>query len=451
MSVQKKTDEPKTQITTKTAVEEIIEKYDGVVIKRIPEQYIPVYEIDTAKGIGPVYLGLEPLIEDDRLEEIVYNGPGKCAKVYHRKHGICNTNVFISNEDIRKILDKIAGFTGKKITVENPLFDGRLPDGSRVNATIPPASPDGPTITIRKFLRDPLTIVDLINNGTINSTVGAYLWTWVEGLGYRPSNIILAGGSSSGKTTTLNVLGMFIPIEERLLTIEDAAELQLEHEHWIRLESVPPTAGANEITMDSLLKNTLRMRPDRIIIGEIRSEEAKTLFTAMNTGHEGCMGTVHANTASETIIRLTTSPMDVDPMMITALDLIIMHQRLTLKEYGSVRRIVEISEIAGLEKDRPRLNTIFKWDPGTNSLKETGVPSKLREKISADASISLKRFDEILKERQEILEGLVLKNYRDVRTVSMIIQNYYIKKIEEEVEEEEEIIEKKKFFGKREK
>ncbi|PJB21283.1 MAG: CpaF family protein, partial [Euryarchaeota archaeon CG_4_9_14_3_um_filter_38_12] len=374
------------------------------------------------------------------------------VKVYHRKYGVCTTNVIVSNEDMRKVLNEIASFVGKKIDAAAPLFDGRLPDGSRVNATVPPASPDGPTLTIRKFLKDPMTIVDLIKNGTINSLVGAYLWLWVEGLKYKPSNVILSGGSSSGKTTTMNVLAMLIPVEERLITIEDAAELQLEHEHWIRMETVPASRDVNEVSMDALLKNTLRMRPDRIIIGEIRSKEANTLFNAMNTGHEGCMGTVHANTASETIIRLTTPPMSVEPMMLMALDLIIMHQRMTIKGGGSVRRIVEISEIAGLEKNRPRLNTIFKWDPASNTLKETGVPSKLREKISRAANISLKEFDELLRERQEIFDGLVIKNYRDAKTVTKVIQNYYLKKAEEPEKEEEigdEEEEKRTIFGKK--
>jgi len=430
---------------------EIVERYKNITIKKVEGKYIPLYEVEFIQEKKLPYLDLEPLIADDNLEEIVYNGLAKCIMVYHRKYGICTTNVTMSNEDIRKVLNEIASFVGKKIDAATPLFDGRLPDGSRVNATVPPASPDGPTLTIRKFLKDPMTIVDLIKNGTINSAVGAYLWLWVEGLKYKPSNIILSGGSSSGKTTTMNVLAMFIPVEERLITIEDAAELQLEHEHWIRLETVPVSHGVNGVAMDDLLKNTLRMRPDRIIIGEIRSKEANTLFNAMNTGHEGCMGTVHANTASETIIRLTTPPMNVEPMMLMALDLIIMHQRMTIKGGGSVRRIVEISEVAGLEKNRPRLNTIFKWDPASNTLKETGVPSKLREKISRTAGISLKEFDEILKERQEILDGLVIKNYRDVKTVTKVIQNYYLKKEEEpekeEKKEEEEI--KRTIFGKK--
>ena len=431
---------------------EVIERYKNITIKKVEGKYIPLYEVEFIQEKKPPYLDLEPLIADDNLEEIVYNGPAKYVKVYHRKYGVCTTNVIVSNEDMRKVLNEIASFVGKKIDAAAPLFDGRLPDGSRVNATVPPASPDGPTLTIRKFLKDPMTIVDLIKNGTINSLVGAYLWLWVEGLKYKPSNVILSGGSSSGKTTTMNVLAMLIPVEERLITIEDAAELQLEHEHWIRMETVPASRDVNEVSMDALLKNTLRMRPDRIIIGEIRSKEANTLFNAMNTGHEGCMGTVHANTASETIIRLTTPPMSVEPMMLMALDLIIMHQRMTIKGGGSVRRIVEISEIAGLEKNRPRLNTIFKWDPASNTLKETGVPSKLREKISRAANISLKEFDEILKERQEIFDGLVIKNYRDAKTVTKVIQNYYLKKAEEPEKEEEigdEEEEKRTIFGKK--
>ncbi|MBU4189510.1 MAG: Flp pilus assembly complex ATPase component TadA [Candidatus Thermoplasmatota archaeon] len=431
---------------------EIVERYKNITIKKIEGKYVPEYEVEFIQEKKLPYLDLEPLIADDNLEEIVYNGPAKYVKVYHRKYGVCTTNVTVSNEDIKKVLNEIASFVGKKIDAAAPLFDGRLPDGSRVNATVQPASPDGPTLTIRKFLKDPMTIVDLIKNGTVNSLVGAHLWLWVEGLKYKPSNVILSGGSSSGKTTTMNVLAMLIPVEERLITIEDAAELQLEHEHWIRMEAVPASRDVNEVSMDALLKNTLRMRPDRIIIGEIRSKEANTLFNAMNTGHEGCMGTVHANTASETIIRLTTPPMSVEPMMLMALDIIIMHQRMTIKGGGSVRRIVEISEIAGLEKNRPRLNTIFKWDPASNTLKETGVPSKLREKISRAANISLKEFDEILRERQEILDGLVIKNYRDAKTVTEVIQNYYLKKAEEPEKEEEtgeEEEKKRTIFGKK--
>ncbi|MBU3902004.1 MAG: Flp pilus assembly complex ATPase component TadA [Candidatus Thermoplasmatota archaeon] len=431
---------------------EIVERYKNITIKKIEGKYVPEYEVEFIQEKKLPYLDLEPLIADDNLEEIVYNGPAKYVKVYHRKYGVCTTNVTVSNEDIKKVLNEIASFVGKKIDAAAPLFDGRLPDGSRVNATVQPASPDGPTLTIRKFLKDPMTIVDLIKNGTVNSLVGAHLWLWVEGLKYKPSNVILSGGSSSGKTTTMNVLAMLIPVEERLITIEDAAELQLEHEHWIRMEAVPASRDVNEVSMDALLKNTLRMRPDRIIIGEIRSKEANTLFNAMNTGHEGCMGTVHANTASETIIRLTTSPMSVEPMMLMALDIIIMHQRMTIKGGGSVRRIVEISEIAGLEKNRPRLNTIFKWDTASNTLKETGVPSKLREKISRAANISLKEFDEILRERQEILDGLVIKNYRDAKTVTEVIQNYYLKKAEEPEKEEEtgeEEEKKRTIFGKK--
>ncbi|MCG2826909.1 MAG: Flp pilus assembly complex ATPase component TadA [Thermoplasmatales archaeon] len=431
---------------------EIVERYKNITIKKIEGKYVPEYEVEFIQEKKLPYLDLEPLIADDNLEEIVYNGPAKYVKVYHRKYGVCTTNVTVSNEDIKKVLNEIASFVGKKIDAAAPLFDGRLPDGSRVNATVQPASPDGPTLTIRKFLKDPMTIVDLIKNGTVNSLVGAHLWLWVEGLKYKPSNVILSGGSSSGKTTTMNVLAMLIPVEERLITIEDAAELQLEHEHWIRMEAVPASRDVNEVSMDALLKNTLRMRPDRIIIGEIRSKEANTLFNAMNTGHEGCMGTVHANTASETIIRLTTPPMSVEPMMLMALDIIIMHQRMTIKGGGSVRRIVEISEIAGIEKNRPRLNTIFKWDPASNTLKETGVPSKLREKISRAANISLKEFDEILRERQEILDGLVIKNYRDAKTVTEVIQNYYLKKAEEPEKEEEtgeEEEKKRTIFGKK--
>ncbi len=209
-------------------------------------------------------------------------------------------------------------------TVRPRFWMPRLEDGSRLNATIPPASPYGPTLTIRKFLKNPLTIISLIKNRTINPRVAAFLWMCVDGLDYKPANLIVSGGTGSGKTTFLNALAVFIREGTRLVTIEDTTELQLMHEHIVRLETIPPGRdGTMEISMDTLLKNSLRMRPDRIIVGEVRGSEAVTMFTAMNTGHDGCMGTLHANTAKETATRLMSPPMNVAPIMLTALDLLV--------------------------------------------------------------------------------------------------------------------------------
>lgn len=237
------------------------------------------------------YGKIDPLVRDDNLEEIMVIGINKPVYVWHRRFNMCKTNIVFTDErELLTIIERIAREVGRRIDQQNPLLDARLPDGSRVNATLPPISLDGPTLTIRKFKKDPLTIIDLIRFGTLNSEVAAFLWLLVDGLGVKPANILVAGGTGSGKTTTLNSLAMFIPPSERVISIEDTAELQLPIEHWVRLETRPPNVeGKGEITMDDLVKNTLRMRPDRIIVGEVRGPEARTMFTAMNTGHDGAL------------------------------------------------------------------------------------------------------------------------------------------------------------------
>ena len=411
--------------------ERVLERRGPVKIHTDDNGYLPVYSLITRRkaedGFSEAYGDIGPFLADDDLEEIMYNGEEKCIKVYHRKYGMCDTNIFITEEEILNVIDHIAALAGKTIDSKSPFLDARLEDGSRLNATVAPASPYGPTLTIRKFLKNPLTIISLINNRTINTKVAAFLWMCVDGLRSKPANIIVSGGTGSGKTTFLNALAVFIREGTRLVTIEDTTELQLMHEHIVRLETIPPGQdGTVEITMDTLLKNSLRMRPDRIIVGEVRGSEAVTLFTAMNTGHDGCMGTLHANTAKETATRLMSPPMNVAPIMLTALDLLVVMERKTLKG-KSVRKITEISEIAGLEKDRPRMNNLYKWDPATNILKSTGVPSRLRERISKALGIELKKFDEIQVRRERLLKHMVAKNQADMPVVSGAIQKHYFR------------------------
>jgi flagellar protein FlaI len=295
----------------------------------IPKHLYPFYADAVVKEMTG-YGVIEPLLEDDKLEEIMIVGPKKPVYVFHVDYGMMTTNIiFFSDDGINDIIDKIARSLGRNVDISSPLLDARLPDGSRVNATVPPASIDGSTITIRKFREDPYTIVDLVNFKTLNLEVAAFLWCVVEGFGAKPANILISGGTGSGKTTTLNVLANFIPESDRILTIEDTAELNLPIKHVIRFEGKPPgLEGKGELSLEILTKNTLRMRPDRIIVGEIRHKEATTLFTAMNTGHDGCMGTVHANSAKETIVRLTSPPMEVPSLMLSGIDFIIIQKRL---------------------------------------------------------------------------------------------------------------------------
>jgi len=370
---------------------------------------------------------LDPAIADDKLEDIMVTGVGKPVYVYHRKYGMCCANIVFEDEaSIKYLIDKMARVVGRRIDQQTPLLDARLPDGSRVNATIPPVSIEGPTISIRKFKRDPLTIVDIINYGTCSINLAAFLWLIVDGLGVKPANILIAGGTGSGKTTLLNCATTFVPERERIISIEDTAELQLPHRHWIRLETRPPNVeGRGEITMDDLVKNVLRMRPDRMIVGEVRGPEARTMFTAMNTGHDGCMGTVHANSAMETIVRLTEPPMNVPDIMITALDVVIIQQRIYHRQKGQIRRITEVAEVTGFDGGKPQLSRIFKWNPKTDNVEPTGVPIRIKRMIAEFSGVSRNEMEDEMKRRGVILDWMRQRGIRNFFEVGKIIQEYY--------------------------
>lgn len=372
------------------------------------------------------YGAIQPLLNDDALEEVMVIGVGAPVYVAHRRHGAIPTNIVFENDmDIQRIIEKIGRFSGRKIDIANPLLDARLPDGSRVNATLKPASLDGSTITIRKFKAEALTIIDIINFGTFSSEVAAFMWLAVDGMGVKPANVLVSGGTGSGKTTTLNCLGLFIPKRERVITIEDTAELQLPLQHMIRLETKPPNVeGKGGLSFNQLLINTLRMRPDRLILGEVRGEEASTLFVAMNTGHDGCMGTTHANTANETVTRLINAPMNVPLIMIPAMDLIIMQNRISVG--GKVRRrVTEIAEIAGTELDKVLLNKIYEHDPKDDKVKATGTPSRLKQDIAKKAGISGEELNIELEKRTIVLDYLAGKGITKLDVVYKWIQDYY--------------------------
>ncbi len=371
---------------------------------------------------------LDPLVRDDNLEEIMVIGTGKPVYVWHRRFYMCKTNItFKDDKEILNIIERIAREVGRRIDQQSPLLDARLPDGSRVNATLPPISLDGPTLTIRKFKKDPLTIIDLIKYGTISSEVAAFLWILVDGLGVKPANILVAGGTGSGKTTTLNSLAMFIPPSERVISIEDTAELQLPVEHWIRLETRPPNLeGKGEVTMDDLVRNTLRMRPDRIVVGEVRGPEARTMFTAMNTGHDGCMSTIHSNSARETIVRLESPPMEVPRIMIPALDIIIMQVKYHSRKRGTFRRITEIAEVSGMEGESIQLNKLYKYDPVKDELVSTEVPSRFMNELARHTGISMSELELEREKRQIILEWMMERGIRSIKDVSHYIKMFYI-------------------------
>ncbi|MFZ5650954.1 MAG: CpaF family protein [Bacillota bacterium] len=351
----KDTDTEKTSQKIAALVNELLDR-EGGHLPRHEKQRIAAEIVDEAIGFGPI----TPLLRDPSISEVMVNGP---HLVYIERNGkIEKTEVcFRDNNHVLHIIEKIVAPIGRRIDESMPMVDARLPDGSRVNAIIPPLALNGPTITIRKFFRDPLSIDDLVNFGSLTGTMATFMESCVRGR----MNIVVSGGTGSGKTTTLNILSGFIPADERIVTIEDAAELQLRQEHLVTLESRPPNLeGKGAITIRDLVRNSLRMRPDRIIVGEVRSGEALDMLQAMNTGHDGSLTTGHANTPRDMLSRLETmvlmAGMDLPVRAIrdqisSAIDLIIQQNRF---RDGS-RKITHITEVQGMEGDVIVLQDIF--------------------------------------------------------------------------------------------
>ena len=393
--------------------------------KRIPNEYLDNLSRKLLRDIIG-YGKIDSLIQDDELEEIMIIGINKPVYVYHRKHGMMKTNIYYDDEqELTDLIDSMARQINRRIDKESPILDGRLSDGSRINATIPPVSADGPSLTIRKFKKDPLTIIDLINSKTLSLELAAFLWLCFDGLGVRSANAIISGGTSSGKTTTLNALASFINPKERIITIEDTLELQIPHEHVIRMETRPSNVeNKGELTMNDLVKNSLRQRPDRIIVGEVRAEEAITLFTALNTGHSG-FGTLHSNSARETITRLTTNPMSVPKIMIQAIDFIIMQKRIYTPSGVSYRRISEVAEVVGSEEGVIQLNKIFEWNPETDSIENVSISSKTLTQIANLSGKSLYEINKEIENRELLLKHMANQNIHRENEVNTILEMYY--------------------------
>jgi pilus assembly protein CpaF len=340
---------------------------------------------DEIIGLGP----LEPLLRDETVTEIMVNGP---RQVYIERNGRLElTNVVFQNDDhVMRIIDRIIAPIGRRIDESSPMVDARLTDGSRVNAIIPPLSLIGPVITIRKFSASPFTVDDLIRFGTSTPEMFDFLRACVE----ARLNIFVSGGTGSGKTTTLNVLSSFIPNDERIITVEDAAELQLRQEHVVTLESRPPNIeGRGAVPIRELVRNCLRMRPDRIIVGECRGGEALDMLQAMNTGHDGSMSTGHANSPRDMLARLETMVLmagvdlplrAIREQVSSAVDLIVHQSRL---KDGS-RRIEYITEVQGMEGDVIVMQDVFLFEQTgvvegkiQGRLRATGIRPKFVEKF----------------------------------------------------------------------
>lgn len=330
------------------------------------------------QGYGPI----DKLLRDPEISEVMVNSP---YQVYVEKGGKLQLSdaKFRDDNHVLRIIEKIVAPIGRRIDESSPMVDARLPDGSRVNAIIPPLALKGPSITIRKFSKDPWKSDDLIRFGTMTAEIAEFLKACVE----ARLNAVVSGGTGSGKTTTLNVLSSFIPSDERIVTIEDAAELQLQQDHVITLETRPANIeGKGAITMRDLVKNSLRMRPDRIVVGEVRSGEALDMLQAMNTGHDGSLTTGHANTPRDMLARLETMVLmagldlpvrAIREQIASAVDLIVQQSRL---KDGS-RKVTHVTEVLGMEGEVITLQDIFVYDISQQRHRPTGIVPKCFETL----------------------------------------------------------------------
>jgi pilus assembly protein CpaF len=381
-------------------IQDIMSQQGFTIPLNLEERQILIGEIqDEVLGLGP----LEPLLKDPTISDILVN---TYKHIYVERFGKIETTDarFKDNSHLMNIIDKIVSTVGRRIDESSPMVDARLADGSRVNAIIPPLAIEGPMLSIRRFAVDPFEMDDLIKFKTLTPEIAEIL----KGVVKSRLNVLISGGTGSGKTTTLNVLSRFIPKEERIITIEDSAELQLKQEHVVRLETRPPNIeGRGEVTQRDLVRNSLRMRPDRIIVGEVRGQEALDMLQAMNTGHDGSLTTIHANSSRDALIRLETmvamANVDIPSNFLrryvsSAINVIIQLARLA----DGTRRLVSIQEITGMEGDIITTQEIFSFRQTTvdaegrvrGYFQSMGVRPKFIEKFeAAGIRVSPRLFD----------------------------------------------------------
>jgi flagellar protein FlaI len=406
---------------------DLIEDKFNQLIDILIDKYFPDSDQETANflrsylKINSLGLGnLELLMNDENLEELVVNQASEPAWVYHKKHGWLKTNVYLKSEEQTRHYASIIGRkVGRQITVLTPLLDAHLSSGDRVNATLSPVSTNGNTITIRKFSKDPWTITKFLRTKTIAAEAAALIWTAIQ---YELSALI-AGGTASGKTSALNVFANFFPPNQRIISIEDTREIVLpKFLHWVPLNTTLPNAeGKGEISMGDLLINSLRMRPDRILVGEVRrKQETETLFEAIHTGHS-VYATFHANSAKETVERLTNAPLDVPIIMLPAISLIIVQFR---NRRSGMRRTFQIAEILPDGKS----NVIMQYDIKKDVLVKVSKSKALYDNISLFTGMTDSDITKELADKVKVLNYLVKKNIDDVDGVGRIVAEYYTDK-----------------------
>ena len=363
---------------------------------------------------------MDILLKDSRLEEIIVNNHTSPVWVYHRQFGWLKTNIVIPTEArIRHFATIIGRDVGKEITNLNPLMDAHLTSGDRVNATLMPISSFGNTITIRKFAEDPWTITKFISGGTTSYAAAALIWLCIQ----NELSILITGGTGSGKTSMLNVVSNFFPPDQRILSIEDTRELTLpKNLHWVAMETrLPNPEGKGGITMLDLLVNSLRMRPDRILVGEIRrKEEAEVLLEAMHTGHS-VYATLHANDADETVTRLTNPPIDIPKAMISSLSLIVVQNR---NRRTGKRMTFQIAEITPAGDPR----VIMRYNPRTEEVEQVAESQHVFRRITLYTGMTREEIEADLKEKEQLLRWLVENGVENVDDVGARLATYYLNK-----------------------
>lgn len=391
------------------------------IVKKIKDTPNKSYVAKKILGLALGYGDISPLIDDDNLEEIMINGINIPVFVYHRRHGMCRTNMVFSTTDaIDKLIHGICYINNRE---PETIIDIASIDGNRINITADPLPSKGSTITIRKQRRKVYSIVELMEQNTISPDLAAFLWLAVEGMKLTPANLLIAGSIGSGKTTTLNALCTFIPPNERIITIEDTFELNIDNiENKVQLET------RDNYDMDALLRDTLRMRPDRVLVGEIRGKEAITLFNAMNIGRIG-MGTLHSSSARDVAARLENEPMNVPAKVVGSLDLIVVQNKF-VHNGRVIRRITEVAEVSGTIKDTVMMGQIYEWDAETDRVirkkeQELKNPILFLDKLSEATKLSKSTIIKELELREAVLTYLLRKGIKDQIAVEKFIYRFY--------------------------
>jgi len=367
---------------------------------------------------------IDPLMHDHMIEDISCDGPKIPVYIWHRRYESIPTNLIFEDEDeLDSFIVRLAYLSGKHISIANPMLDASLADGSRIQLTYGrEVTRKGSTFSVRRFRADPMTVVDLIDLNTMNYEIAAWFWLIIE----KKSNILIAGGTASGKTTSLNSLCAFIPTNSKIITIEDTAELNLSHENWI--SSIARTGfGSNsnaDITQFDLVKAAMRQRPDYLIVGEVRGDEAFTLFQAMATGHGG-ISSIHADSPTSAFSRLESEPMNIPRTLLPILDTVVMTQRVRVDD-RSTRRMTSIVEVVELDPVSREviLNEVFRWDPVKDTFEYSGR-SVLIDRMVKEFGLTKDYVSQELQRRKELLEWLCLNKIRRFTEVGPIIRDYY--------------------------